>query len=107
MPEEGVLSQLKRFVVGQPIPSQRAHHERFSRTTGLAVLSSDALSSVAYATEEILRVLIVVGVSALSFANPIALVIAPILALVVFSYRQTIHGIRAAAVVHRGQGQPW
>ena len=91
MPEEGVLSQLKRFVVGQPIPSQRAHHERFSRVTGLAVLSSDALSSVAYATEEILRVLIVVGVSALSFANPIALVIATILAVVVFSYRQTIH----------------
>ena len=91
MPEEGVLSQLKRSVVGQPIPSQRAHHERFSRVTGLAVLSSDALSSVAYATEEILRVLIVVGVSALSFANPIALVIATILAVVVFSYRQTIH----------------
>ena len=91
MPEEGVLSQLKRFVVGQPIPSHRAHHERFSRVTGLAVLSSDALSSVAYATEEILRVLIVVGVSALSFANPIALVIATILAVVVFSYRQTIH----------------
>ena len=91
MSEEGLLSQLKRFVVGKPIPSHLAHHERLSRFTGLAVLSSDPLSSVAYATEEILRVLILVGPAALSLANPIAFVIAAILAIVVFSYRQTIH----------------
>ena len=91
MSEERLLSQLKRVIVGQPIPSHLAHHERFSRFTGLAVLSSDALSSVAYATEEILRVLVLVGVGALSFATPIAFVIATILAIVVFSYRQTIH----------------
>ena len=91
MPEEGLFGQIKRFVVGEPIPSHLAHHERLSRVTGLAVLSSDPLSSVAYATEEILRVLILVNVSALVFATPIALVIASILAIVVFSYRQTIH----------------
>ena len=91
MPEEGVLSQVKRLFVGTPIPSHLAHHERLSRFTGLAVLSSDPLSSVAYATEEILRVLILVSVSSLTFASPIALVIASILAVVVFSYRQTIH----------------
>jgi len=91
VPEEGVLPQLKRLVVGKPIPSHLAHHERLSRTTGLAVLSSDALSSVAYATEEILRVLVLVGTAALGFAGPIAFVIATILAIVVFSYRQTIH----------------
>jgi amino acid transporter len=91
MAEEAVLSQVKRFVVGEPIPSHLAHHERLSRFTGLAVLSSDPLSSVAYATEEILRVLILVGVSTLSLAMPIALLIATILAVVVFSYRQTIH----------------
>jgi len=89
--EEGLLPQLKRLVVGKPIPSHLAHHERLSRTTGLAVLSSDALSSVAYATEEILRVLVLVGASALGYASPIAFVIAAILAIVVFSYRQTIH----------------
>jgi len=89
--EEGLLSQIKRVVVGDPIPSHLAHHERLSRFTGLAVLSSDPLSSVAYATEEILRVLILVGVGALSIATPIAFVIAAILAMVVFSYRQTIH----------------
>ena len=91
MPAEGLLSQIKRLVVGDPIPSHLASHERFSRTTGLAVLSSDPLSSVAYATEEILRVLILVDISALVFAGPIAFVIASILGIVVFSYRQTIH----------------
>ncbi len=89
--EEGLSSLLKRWFVGQPIPSHLAHHERLSRVTGLAVLSSDALSSVAYATEEILRVLILVGASALTFSSPIAITIATILAIVVFSYRQTIH----------------
>ena len=91
MSEDGVFQQLKRLVVGKPIPSHLAHHERLSRLTGLAVLSSDALSSVAYATEEILRVLILVGAGALGYANPIAFVIAAILAIVVFSYRQTIY----------------
>jgi amino acid transporter len=91
MAEEGVLSAIKRRVVGKPIPSHLAHHERLTRLIGLAVLSSDALSSVAYATEEIVRVLIFAGAAALSIAGPIALVIAAILAVVVFSYRQTIH----------------
>jgi amino acid transporter len=89
--EEGLYSQLKRFVVGKPIPSHLAEHERLSKVTGLAVLSSDALSSVAYATEEVLRVLVLAGAAAISFATPIAFVIAAILAIVVFSYRQTIH----------------
>jgi amino acid transporter len=89
--EEGFFSSLKRLLVGKPIPSELAHHERLSRVTGLAVLSSDALSSVAYATEEIVRVLVLAGAAALGHAAPIALVIAAILAIVVFSYRQTIH----------------
>jgi amino acid transporter len=89
---EGSLgSQLKPLLVGRPIPSHLAHHERLSRPIGLAVLSSDALSSVAYASEDILRVLILAGATALSAASPIAFVIAAILVIVVFSYRQTIH----------------
>jgi amino acid transporter len=91
MPEERVLSQLKQLVVGRPIPSHLAHNERLSRVTGLALLSSDPLSSVAYATEEILRVLVIGGAAALTFAAPVALTISAILAMVVFSYRQTIH----------------
>lgn len=82
---------LKRLLVGRPIPSYRAHHERLSRPAGLAVLSSDPLSSVAYATEEVLRVLMVGGLAALAAGPWIALVIATLLAIVVVSYRQTIH----------------
>jgi amino acid transporter len=107
--QETVLSQFKQAVVGRPIPSHLAHHERLSRFTGLAVLSSDPLSSVAYATEEILRVLILVGASALTLATPIAVVIAAILAIVVFSYRQTIHaypgGGGAYIVAHENLGE--
>jgi amino acid transporter len=82
---------LKRLLVGQPIPSHLAHHERLSRVTGLAVLSSDALSSVAYATDFILATLVVAGVGAFVYAVPISLVIAALLGIVAFSYRQTIH----------------
>jgi amino acid transporter len=87
----GAYSSLKRLILGRPIPTHLAHHERLSKVTGLAVLSSDALSSVAYATEEILRVLVVGGLGVLSMGTPIALLIAALLAIVAFSYRQTIH----------------
>ena len=91
MSEESFLSQVKRLLVGAPISSHLADHQRLSRFTGLAVLSSDALSSVAYATEAILFTLIVAGRSAFSYATPIALAIAVLLAVVAYSYRQTIH----------------
>jgi amino acid transporter len=90
MAEDSAFS-LKRLLVGQPIPSHLAHHERLSRVTGLAVLSSDALSSVAYATDFILATLVVAGTTAFGYAIPISLVIATLLAIVAFSYRQTIH----------------
>src|SRR6059058_5942280 len=90
MAEDSTFS-LKRLLVGKPIPSHLAHHERLSRLTGLAVLASDALSSVAYATDFILATLIVAGVEAFRYAVPISLVIAALLAIVAFSYRQTIH----------------
>ena len=92
MPDESFLFQVKRLLVGAPIPSHQGHHERLSRITGLAILSSDALSSVAYATEEILRVLLIGGgAAALGLVTPIGLVIAITLAVVAFSYRQTIY----------------
>ncbi len=86
-----LLAQAKRVFVGKPIPSHLAHHERLGKSTGLAVLSSDALSSVAYATEEILRVLMIGGLAAMTYSIPIATMIAILLGVVVFSYRQTIH----------------
>src|SRR5204862_7639642 len=90
MAEDSTFS-LKRLLLGKPIPSHLAHHERLSRVTGLAVLSSDALSSVAYATDFILATLLVAGVGAFKYAIPISVVIASLLAVVAFSYPQTIY----------------
>jgi hypothetical protein len=56
--------------VGEPIPSHLAHRERFGISTGLAILSSDAVSSVAYATEEILRTLLIAGTASLWLVTP-------------------------------------
>jgi amino acid transporter len=91
MSEASVLGSLKHLLVGKPIPSHLAHHERLSKVTGLAVLSSDPLSSVAYATEETVRTLMLAGVGALALSIPIGVVIAFLLLVVAFSYRQTIH----------------
>jgi amino acid transporter len=77
-------------LLGRPIPSRLAHHERLSKTTGLAILSSDAMSSVAYATEEILRTLLLGGIAALTLVTPIGVVISGLLIIVALSYRQTI-----------------
>ncbi|HMJ84748.1 MAG TPA: APC family permease [Vicinamibacterales bacterium] len=101
MAEESSLPTLKRFLLGKPIPSHLAHHERLSRVTGLAVLSSDALSSVAYATDFIVTTLVVAGTAALVYAIPISLVITALLAVVAFSYRQTIHAYPTGGGAYR------
>ena len=84
------LSRLKRVFLGSPLPTAQSRHERLGKTTALAVFASDALSSVAYATEEILLVLVLAGSVALSYSLPISIAIAILIAIVVSSYRQTI-----------------
>jgi amino acid transporter len=83
-------SRLKRFLLGESLPTSASIHERLSNATGLAVLASDALSSVAYATQETLLVLLLAGSSSLSFSLPISAIIVLLLAIVALSYRQTI-----------------
>lgn len=90
MSETSTFPTLKRLLLGQPIPSHLAHHERLSRVTGLAVLSSDALSSVAYATDFIVATLLLAGTQTLGYALPISVLITALLAIVAFSYRQTV-----------------
>ena len=86
-----MFKSLRRLIIGQPMESSRLAQERFSTFKGLAVLSSDPLSSVAYAGEEILNVLWpVIGLAAFNLVTPIAIGITILLAIVVFSYRQTI-----------------
>ncbi len=84
------ISGLKKVFVGRPLATAQARHERLSKASALAVFSSDALSSVAYATEEILLVLVLAGTVALSYSIPIGIAIAVLIAIVVSSYRQTI-----------------
>jgi amino acid transporter len=84
------LSGLKRLLVGKSLPTSAHAEERLSNAAALAVLSSDALSSVAYATEEILLVLVAAGSTALSYSIPIAAVIMLLLGIVILSYSQTI-----------------
>jgi len=84
------LVLVKRLLLGAPMPLAQARHERLNKTVALAVFASDPLSSVAYATEEILLVLTLGGAAALSYSLPVALGIAALLAIVVVSYRQTV-----------------
>src|SRR5262252_2121378 len=84
------LSRLKRVFLGSPLPTAQSRHERLAKSTALAVFASDALSSVAYATEEILLVLVLAGTAALSYSLPISIAIAVLITIVVSSYRQTI-----------------
>ncbi len=85
-----MLGDLKRVVIGSPIETARQTHERLSKKVALAVFSSDALSSVAYATEEILHILVLGGLAAITLSVPVAGAIAILLVVVSFSYRQTI-----------------
>ncbi len=88
---------LKRLLLGRPIATERLEHERLGKPTALAVFASDNLSSVAYATEEILRVLVpVVGVVAFTLVFRISLAIVAVEAILIFSYRQTIKAYPSA-----------
>jgi amino acid transporter len=81
---------LKRALVGRPMASAKLEHQLLPKTLALPVFSSDPLSSVAYATEEMMLVLATAGIVGLSFMLPLGLVIAVILLVVVTSYRQTV-----------------
>ncbi len=87
------MALVKRVLVGRPLATTEMEHQRIPKTIGLAVFSSDAISSTAYATEEILFVIAVGGSSlavGLGKLIPIGIAVAALLAIVIASYRQTI-----------------
>lgn len=84
------ITNVKRVLIGQPFPNSREIHERLDRVRGLAVFASDPISSNAYATEAIMSVLVVLGSGALRLTLPLAMAVATLVLLVVFSYIQTI-----------------
>ena len=104
-----MMAELKRLVVGMPLETAAQHHQRLSKRIALAVFSSDALSSVAYASEAILFVLVLAGPAALPLVIPISVAIVVLLLIVGFSYRQTIHaypnGGGAYIVAHENLGE--
>jgi len=81
---------LKRWLVGYPLKTAQAEHERLSKRLALAVFSSDALSSVAYATEEILLVLVPASLAFAHFSIPLSMAIVALLAILTVSYSQII-----------------
>ena len=80
----------RKWLIGRP-PTADAAHQTIGKTIGLAVFASDALSSTAYATQEILLILAMAGTGAFGYAFPIALFIVGLLAMVTISYEQTIY----------------
>jgi amino acid transporter len=90
-----VYAALKRLLVGRPIATTEGEHQRLSKPVALATFSADAISSTAYATEEILFVIAVGSTTSLAVGLgrlvPISIVVAMLIAIVVASYRQTIH----------------
>lgn len=81
----------RSYLIGRPLSTADAPHQTIGKAIGLAVFASDALSSTAYATQEILVILAAAGTVAFGYAFPISIVIVTLLAIVAFSYEQTIH----------------
>src|SRR4029077_12043094 len=81
----------RTWLIGRHLATADAPHQTIGKAIGLAVFASDALSSTAYATQEILAILAAAGVGAFSFAFPISVTIVLLLAIVTISYEQTIH----------------
>jgi amino acid transporter len=105
----GAWGKLWRVLVGTPIHSELEINERLSKKKALAVFSSDALSSVAYAPQATLVVLLAAGTGALFWSLPISIAVVLLLAVVVFSYRQTIYAYPSGGgsyiVAHENLGE--
>lgn len=102
------LSAVKRFLIGRPLKSTELGEQKFSKTKALAILSSDALSSVAYGPEQILIVLVTISSVALWYSIPIAVAVLVLLMALILSYRQIIfaypHGGGAYMVAKENLG---
>src|SRR5215211_4689875 len=86
-----MASRLKDLLIGPPIPTQKLREKRLNKIRALAAFSPDALSSIAYANQEIYLGLLVAGSAGLSLAWPIGIAITIVLTIAAISYFQTIH----------------
>src|SRR5512135_1816845 len=90
-PELPLRKNWRHWLIGRPLATADAPHQTIGKLIGLAVFSSDALSSVAYGPQEMMLILVAAGTAALSYSFPIVIAIVLLLAILTFSYRQTIH----------------
>jgi amino acid transporter len=104
-----LLSKFKQFCIGNPLTLENLEEERIPKWKALAVLSSDALSSVAYATEEVLIALVALSAAAMAWSIPMAIGVAVLLLIITLSYQQTIsaypHGGGAYTVAKENLGE--
>src|SRR5215208_7482611 len=82
---------ISHYLIGRPLSTADSEHQTIGKGVGLAVFASDALSSTAYATQEILGILTVAGTAAFGYVFPISIAIVALLLIVTISYEQTIH----------------
>src|SRR5258706_15755323 len=98
LPSHPFLYRLKNRVLGRPLDTEQLIHERLGKPTALAVFASDNLSSSAYATEEILHVLVpLIGIAAFSLVVPLTISMLVVLGFLILSYRETIKAYPSAA----------
>src|SRR4051794_16783844 len=98
LPSHPWLYRVKNRILGEPLATEQLEHERLGKPTALAVFASDNLSSSAYATEEILHVLVpVIGIAAFSLVVPLTFAMLVVLAFLILSYRETIKAYPSAA----------
>ncbi|MBI3336371.1 APC family permease [Candidatus Peregrinibacteria bacterium] len=109
MKSDTIFTKLRKIFLGKPLATSAIVHERLTNMQGLAIFGADPLSSTAYATEEILLVLAIVGTSAFSIAIPIALSIFCLIFVVAISYHQVIHAYPQGGgvynVAHKNLGE--
>src|SRR5439155_5252391 len=101
----GLGAATKRVLIGRPFPTLQATEQLLPKRIALPVFASDPLSSVAYATEEILLVLSLGGIALLHLAAPVAVAVVLLLAVVVASYRQTVHEYPRGGGAYQVAGQ--
>lgn len=106
-----MFNQFKRLIIGKPKRNRELKNEKISKFKALAILSSDALSSVAYGPEQILLTLSIVGAAAAWYTLPIAVAVLILLAALTLSYRQIIYaypkGGGAYMVSKSNLGEKW
>jgi hypothetical protein len=99
------IARVRSFVFGKPLSNAQEIGERLSKKLALPIFSSDAISSSAYATDEILRVLILAGAAAMTWSIGVAAAIALMLTIVAFSYRQVCRGYPSGGGAYGSPGR--